>query len=923
MLGLGAAHADRLRQAASRSAQRVAAQQPLRRRTDATAAGAVIEDASTFLDCFVDMLNENAHTLLEPPYRAVQRRNAARGTSLPLDSSAATALWLQMARFDVASALRRLTCVNRQFRDAARTNKKLAFLLAYYAHVPTRLYSDQNVDNAERDAMWILDCGVPVRDRHRLMDRLPAPVQRALLPVHENCAHEATGRIAPVAGYTGTVDPHTEAFAALPRAAFPRQRLTEEVADVRLEAAARAAPEAPVHLDVNLETRTVLAPILEDRLRMLPGFQRYTIDGLPEPPPPLWTNGLDGVRLLDRITPEHLIVDRFHTAAQLEFNEDAAVQAYYLRFAATDEDTVPKDLKPAVRAWIGRMRYAFLRSRLQNFWCTATKPQMCVRHGSSVRMPMYGMPHMLVAAGVFGSRGVDAGEDTPVDAVHNLALGRLPPTHLLTQHGRHPVAPRAIWCWRRFHHHLANAFRLEEWQRDGPAEHGVEWADVVSQFIESSRFHDAMRLMNDDVSALTDALDNAWEAHCRANGWNPQTRSQHPNARGLPADAPADPAWLDTAPDADGRVGLGMPPDRDHQLFGPLRLRACAVPQCSGHCDWDAHLRPGTFEADPPTARDSPIGRVTMLLRNSAAPFDNDATWGTGAAAGLAKQFRSPIMDPCDKGAVSDYVALAGGAPLLDTAGATRLVPNVSFCSLACRMAAARALVRHQLRSLAVDAPPPSANRRPSANQLAELQLALHRGIYVKLMGFNHWNSARNRAERIHWSRAEPPVELRADTYFVPEPHGPGARKCLFPPSATCAVSRQALLESRDREITMMNVHLGVLVAAATVERSLRLAQGLSQSELEAAATSPLTLPHGVNIPGINSRIEHFCRTPVFFTHPVRQVAAVYERYARHVSVDGVSPVPLCVDIERRSQPEWLREVVALAAQGHIFGQVV
>ena len=53
----------------------------------------------------------------------------------------------------------------------------------------------------------------------------------------------------------------------------------------------------------------------------------------------------------------------------------------------------------------------------------------------------------------------------------------------------------------------------------------------------------------------------------------------------------------------------------------------------------------------------------------------------------------------------------------------------------------------------------------------------------------------------------------------------------------------------------MMNVHLGVLVAAATVERQLRLAQGLSQSELERRRRRA-TLPHGVHIPGINSRID-------------------------------------------------------------------
>ena len=910
MLGLGASHADRLRAAIGRSRQRVATQQPLRRRTDATAAGAAIEDASIFLDCFVNMLNENAQALLEPPYRAVQRRNAATGANLPLDSSAATALWLQSARFHVASALRQLTCLNHQFRDAARANKKLLFLLAYYAHVPTRLFTDQNVDSVDRDGMWILDCGVAVCDRHRFMDRLPAPVQRALLPVHDDGA-SLTSRIAPVAGYTGSVDPHMEAFTTLPRAAFPRQRVTEETADARLEQAARAAPGSPVLLDVDLETRTVLGPILDQRLRMLPGFQGYTGDGVPAQPGPL--PNPTAVRPVDPITPTHLVVDRFHTAAQLEFNENAGVQAYYLRFAAADEDTIPKDLKPAVRAWIGRMRYAFLRARLHNFWCATTAGGV----NYSSRVPQFGMIFALMHAEVIGSYGDGAGEETPITGAHQLALGPLPPTHLRTRHARHPVAPRAIWCWRRACHHLANAIGLDERQRVGPIEHGVAWADVAPGQVEAGAVRAAIRLMERDVDELTDALDNEWSAHCHANGWNPQTRSRHP-ARSLRRRA--------------GRPGVARHGARRRrargprraaqprpQLFGPLRLRTCSVPQCDGHCDWDALAKPGTFEYDPPAARDTPIGRVTTVLRRSVPPFDADATWDPGptsgvgprrgaAADGLAKAFRSPIMEPCDRGAISAYALLAGGAPLLDTAGATSLVPNVSFCSLACRMAAASALARHQLRSLDLDAPPPIAGRRVTANGLAELQLALHRAIYVKLMG------------PIEWGRAEPPRQLTADTYMTPTVSG--GTTFLMPKAEKCAVSAQALRESRDREITMMNVHLGVLVAAATVERQLRLAQGLSQSELEAAPTSPLTLPHGVHIPGINSRIEHFCRTPVYFTNPVNQVAQIYAQHARHVTPNGVSALPLCVDTERRSQPEWLREVVALAAQGHVFGQV-
>ena len=246
----------------------------------------------------------------------------------------------------------------------------------------------------------------------------------------------------------------------------------------------------------------------------------------------------------------------------------------------------------------------------------------------------------------------------------------------------------------------------------------------------------------------------------------------------------------------------------------------------------------------------------------------------------------------------------AGGAPLLDTAGATSLVPNVSFCRWRAGWRRG-ALARHQLRSLDGRAAP-NRGQAGDGQRLAELQLALHRAIYVMPMG------------PIEWGRAEPP-RLMADGMT---PTVSGGTTFLMPKAEKCAVSAQALRESRDREITMMNVHLGVLVAAATVERQLRLAQGLSQSELEAAPTSPLTLPHGVHIPGINSRIEHFCRTPVYFTNPVNQVAQIYAQHARHVTPNGVSALPLCVDTERRSQPEWLREVVALAAQGHVFGQV-
>jgi len=915
MLGLGAAHADRLRAAASRSAARQAVQQPLRQRTDDTPAGAAIEDASIFLDCFVNMLNENTQALLEPPYRAIQRRNAARGTHLALDSSDATVAALQRARFDVASALRHLTCLNRQFRDAARINKKLPFLLAYYAHVPTRLFSDQTVDGVERDAMWVLECGIKVRDQHRLMDRLPASVQRTLVPVHEDDA-ASSARIAPIAGFTGIVDPHVEPFTSLPRACYPRQHVTQEEVDDARDAAAEdgADPSATA----------VLGTLQDGKLRMLPGFQDYNAAG--NPAPARYATDV----LLPAITAASLLIDRFHTAAQLEFNERAGAQAYYLRFAATDEATVPKDLKPAVRAWIGRMRYVFLRARLHNFWLTGMEGTQLHHHA----YVQYGMPHALLAMGLhrsyddannpFGEApGANALEPATPQNPRHLATLQLPPTNWLQTGSRWSVAARALWCWRRFGHHLADILGLDSAQRVGPIEHGTAWADMVPR-VGTNSLQEAHRRMREDEANLSSALDDEMYSRMFTAAEARLQRPPHPNPRGLPADAPADPPWLDIAPDADGRVGLGVPPGREHSLFGGLQLRACSVPQCRGHCDWDADATPGAFGLDPAAGRRGAVAHCTLTHGRAQRPFDRDVTWHPGPASfpyplprsgnyrvlimthdRVATAFHSPIMEPCDKGSIAPYVALAGGAPLMDTAGATRLVPRPSFCSLACRLAAARALARHQFRLLALYPPTRAGAGLPSAIELANLQLALHRAVYAKLMG------------PIDWGRAAPPAALTADTHSVPDPDHPGERKLLMPPAETCAVSPQALRESRDREITMMNVHLGVLVAAATVERQLRLAQGRSASE---APASELAVPNGVTIPGINSRIENFCRTPVYYTNPVSQVAAIYERHARHTTASGCSPLPLCVDIERRSQPEWLREVVSMSVQGHVYG---
>ena len=492
------------------------------------------QDSQDMIDLFVEVLAASVGCQRDDP---PQHWRLRQEHPLANEPGMKNYTWTlkQAERMAVARLLRVLPILCKDLRAAAAANPKRTFLLAYFAHVSPRTAPDESQDNY----LKILPRDVVARAHHSLHDGIPRSAAHEILPCYTKSGYE----VAPPDGEFGTwrdegsatavhTDPRESAFCDMPQTAFPRLAPTytptmtnhrkQQLADrlTQLEALSTPPPKRIAKLKAELR----LGPVDTRLLRQLPGMDEVFMPSFTARP--VHSNDTDEDFAVIRgpahadptVAPEQILMDRYHTVNQLEYNTDAEATAYYARFEATKD--VPQSLPPEVKRFVGRLRYVYYRALLQNFWTART-----------------GVGQALV------EMGLTSAPDPPAGALHgrwslrDITDYALPPRIDFTGHsvaGPPGLVPRAVFASQsRDQHATARGF-MSRWQDAMNANALVAW---------------------DAATGLPENHDSRWLP--------PRWLRREPSA-------------------LDGRIGLGFDPDQaDRSALSSLSTYDCACTHCS------------------------------------------------------------------------------------------------------------------------------------------------------------------------------------------------------------------------------------------------------------------------------------------------------------------------------------------------------
>lgn len=839
------------------------------------------QEDGVIIDLIVTVLNENVGALQKPPAEE-DGLDAARIAELVAEKGGVHVdykhyTWKenQRQRRSLLGCLCKLPTVCKDLRDRARRDPRLPYVLAYYRHVSERVCPiDPSVpavqilprDITDRKQTGLYDglpqlrngewfAGETLDGTHA--DRLPAPTgQYGMLPASEQ-------QPTPVA-----LDPRTEPLCNLPLAAMPRRPMTkarQEVMEAH-EATIRAIERVSTREErlARHERFCTLGEIHEAQLQLLPRFTNARVEkGASDPHDDVlidlnWNhNPVNGGDAYDTL--QEVLMDRFHTANQLEFNDHPEARAYYRKFQV-ENDPDMAGVHPLIRQFVGRMRYVELRTRLEAFWSYGTEgASPCMwRVMNQVGLHAVRDGHPRFADGTGSWKRTD---------MRNIAL---PPT-LQQAHGpRNPVGfvPRSVWYYQR---------RVMR-EADAPVGESARCRQRLSRELDELR--DTYQPFPDPGTVAP------------SDPWNPRT--------GLPMDySPAwePPDWFDTTTGADGKTGYGLPSElRLH--MNPLKNGPCYAADCQRRTTLgvDApNVAAGSFvvsERSYATAIGAPSsGRGESVARNA---IDCRTQWWHDDMTKMSQLFRSPVCEPDSATQSRVYMQRCGyDSPLLT--GCTSV-----FCSLACRAAYRRTEDRNQLRAVKLDwdaheralpwnnaayAVSAAWKKTPSADMLFRAQLQLHKAIRDSLLGTDG---------------ADATALLTARTAAG----GAGA---------TGPVRDGVLVNQRQREIDLLNVHLGVLAAADALERALCEQQKIDHGH---EVRQPGQIKSLASIPGVTMTVENFCRNAnAAFNHAaIANVKRVYDQ----ARLPGHDQHLVC-DLTRRPRPNWIHVVQQLARERKVF----
>ena len=617
------------------------------------------QDANELVDLFVEVLAESVGCVRADPPRH-WRLNPEHPLAGQAGMTDFTWNLKQGERMAVARLLRVLPILCKDLRVAAEANPKRPFLLAYFAHVSPRTGPDESQDNY----LKILPRDIVARAHHSLHDGLPHSAAHEILP----CYTKSDPLVAPPAGEFGTwrdgdsgatqhTDPRDWAFCEMPQTAFPRlapvytenmtnhrkQQMTNRLA--QLEALSTPSPGRVAKLKAELR----LGPVDTRLLRQLPGMDSVFMPSFTATP--VLPNDTDEDFAIIRgpahadptVTLQHVLMDRYHTVNQLEYNSDAEATDYYARFEATKD--VPQSLPPEVKRFVGRLRYVYYRALLQNFWTA--------RSGVGQRLLDLGLHSV---------------PNPPPDALHgrwglrDLTDYALPPRIDFTGHdiaGPPGLVARAVFATQnRDQDAIARNF-MSEWQNAMHANAPTAW------------------------NAATGLPEN------HSSGWTPPSWLQSvPSA-------------------LDGRIGLGFDPEQAKtSVFGTLDTTDCCCTHCPRTAPQNKGLRMESvaygksFVCVPgqpvPRARFAPLTAQTTgsalakseglddflhalfyNVQSTDGPAGGDAP-PDAAVAPLDRAARAPLVKQAKKlfenGMTDEELAKLGADPNADVGKAARLL---------------------------------------------------------------------------------------------------------------------------------------------------------------------------------------------------------------------------------------------------------
>jgi len=843
------------------------------------------QEDGVIIDLIVTVLNENVGALKQPPadedgLRATRIAElvAEKGGDA-VDYKCYTWKETQRQRRSLLACLSKLPTVCKDLRDRARRDPRLPYVLAYYRHVSERVCpNDPSVpavqilprDITDRKQTGLYD-GLPQLPNGEWFagetldgsdaDRLPAPTGQ--YGMHPACEQFPT----PV-----PLDPRMEPLSEMPLAAMPRRPMTKERQE-RMEAyeATTRAIERVTQREEQLadhERHRTLGEIHEAQLQLLPRFTNARVVRTASYPHDTvelegnWGhNPVNGGDAYDTL--QEVLMDRFHTANQLEFNDHPEARAYYRKFQV-ENDPDMAGVHPLIRQFVGRMRYVELRTRLEAFWSYGT-------HGTS--------PCMWRVMNEVGLHAVRDGHPRQLDGtgrwkrndIRDIAL----PPDLQQMHGpRNPVGfvPRCVWYYGR---------RV------------AAEADAVRGSV-SARRRERLKTELDELRDTYQPFPDPGTV-APSDPWNPRT--------GLPMDySPAwePPGWFDTTMGTDGKTGYGLPGELG--LHGnPLKNGPCYAADCRRRTTLgvDApNVAAGSFvvsDSSYAVAVDYLLapssGRSANVARSA---IDCRTQWWHDDMTKMSQLFHSPVCEPDSVTQSRVYMQRCGyDSPLLTGCASV-------FCSLACRAAYRRTEDRNQLRAVKLDwdaleralpwnnaafAVSAAWKQTPSADMLFRAQLQLHKAIRDSLLGTDDAN-------------ATAPLTARSAT---------GAAGTTGP------VRDDVLAQQRQREIDLLNVHLGVLAAADALEHALCEQQKIDHSH---EVRVPGQIKSLASIPGVTMTVENFCRNAnAAFNHAaIANVKRVYDQ----ARLPGYEQHLVC-DLRSRPRPNWIHVVQQLARERKVF----
>ena len=835
------------------------------------------QEDGVIIDLIVTVLNENVGALKQPPadedgLRATRIAElvAEKGGDA-VDYKCYTWKETQRQRRSLLACLSKLPTVCKDLRDRARRDPRLPYVLAYYRHVSERVCpNDPSVpavqilprDITDRKQTGLYD-GLPQLPNGEWFagetldgsdaDRLPAPTGR--YGMHPACEQFPT----PV-----PLDPRMEPLCDMPLAAMPRRPMTKERQE-RMEAyeATTRAIERVTQREEQLadhERHRTLGEIHEAQLQLLPRFTNARVVRTASYPHDTvelegnWGhNPVNGGDAYDTL--QEVLMDRFHTANQLEFNDHPEARAYYRKFQV-ENDPDMAGVHPLIRQFVGRMRYVELRTRLEAFWSYGT-------HGTS--------PCMWRVMNEVGLHAVRDGHPRQLDGtgrwkrndIRDIAL----PPDLQQMHGpRNPVGfvPRCVWYYGRRVAAEADAVRggsVSARRRERQTELD-ELRDTYQPFPDWWRLR----------TRGTRARDCPWTTAPRGNRPAGSTRRWARTAR--PATAcPA--SWGYAATRWAVRATRGC------------RRRSASVPTSPELVRGQRQLVRGG-RGLPPRAERRPGANVAR------SAIDCRTQWWHDDMTKMSQLFHSPVCEPDSVTQSRVYMQRCGyDSPLLTGCASV-------FCSLACRAAYRRTEDRNQLRAVKLDwdaleralpwnnaafAVSAAWKQTPSAEMLFRAQLQLHKAIRDSLLGTDDAN-------------ATAPLTARTAT---------GAAGTTGP------VRDDVLAQQRQREIDLLNVHLGVLAAADALEHALCEQQKIDHSH---EVRVPGQIKSLASIPGVTMTVENFCRNAnAAFNHAaIANVKRVYDQ----ARLPGYEQHLVC-DLRSRPRPNWIHVVQQLARERKVF----